>query len=141
MPKPKPPAPWGRATLPTLREAAGLTRDRLALRASLAEKTLRDIEAGRAEPTPDQRARLTAVLELTKLCPAGALLIPFDDPKCREVLREALTDYAEKRRDPAAYVETLYGALKPQTKARHVDWAADEAATARALLAQLRAYS
>ena len=69
MPKPKPPATWGCTTLPTLREAAGLTRDRLALRASLAEKTLRDIEAGRVEPTPDQRARLTTVLELTKLAP------------------------------------------------------------------------
>ena len=141
MPKPPKTPPWGRATLPTLREAAGLTRATLALRATLAEKTLRDIEAGRIEPTPDQRARLTTVIELTKLCPAGALLLPFDDPKCREVLREALTDYAEKRRDPAAYVETLYGSVKPQAKARYVEWAADEAATARALLAQLRAYS
>ncbi|PSM30746.1 hypothetical protein [Haliangium sp. UPWRP_2] len=68
-------------------------------------------------------------------------MIPFHDPKWREVLREALTDYAEKRRDPATYVETLYGTLKPPTKARHVEWAADEAATARALLAQIKAYS
>lgn len=98
-------------------------------------------EAGRIEATPDQRARLTAVLELTTLCPAGALLVPFDDPKWREVLREALSDYAEKRRDPAAYVETLHGTLKPQTAARHVEWAADEAATERALRTQIKAYS
>lgn len=140
MSQPKEPLAWGRHTLPKLREEAGLTREHLAARASIADKTLRDIEAGRLSETPVQRARLLAVLGIAKLCPAGALMIPFDDAKHRDVLREALTDYAEKRRDPTAFVENLYATAKAEAKARHIEWTADEAATARALLLQLRAY-
>lgn len=137
----KPPPSWGRETLPKLRASAGLTRERLAARSGIAEKTLRAIEAGRTQATHAQRQRLIAVLRLAKLCPAGVLLLPLADDKHRDVLRQALTDYATQRHDPAAFVARRYPGAADDVRARHIAWASDEATTAQALLSQLQAYS
>ena len=135
----RPPPFWGRETLPKLRASAGLTRERLAARSGIAEKTLRAIEAGRTDATHARRQRLIAVLRLAKLCPAGVLLLP--DDKHRDVLRQALTDYAAQRHDPAAFVARRYPGAADDVRARHIAWASDEATTAQALLSQLQAYS
>ncbi len=129
---------WGLHTLPKLRSQAGLTREELAERADIAPGTLRAIEAGRVAATPSQRQAVRTVVRLAKLYPPGALVIPFSDGQKCDVVRAALQEFAERRRSPSDFVDSQYPNASPEAKARHIDWTADGAATALALLQRIK---
>lgn len=137
--KPSPRAlSWGRHTLPKLRRQAGLTMEELAERADIAPGTLRGIEAGRLAATPSQKQAVRTVVRLARLYPPGSLVIPFSDAQKRDVVRDALQEFAQIRRSPSEFVDQRYPRASEQARARHVDWTADEAATALALLQRIK---
>jgi transcriptional regulator with XRE-family HTH domain len=129
---------WGRRTLPKLRQQAGLTLEELAERADIALGTLRGIEAGRIPAKPAQRQALRTVVHLAKLYPPGSLVVPFADVQKRDVVRDALKEFAERRRSPTEFVDHRYPKATEEARARHIDWTADEAATALALLRRIK---
>jgi transcriptional regulator with XRE-family HTH domain len=129
---------WGRQTLPKLRSQAGLTREELAERADIAPGTLRAIEAGRVAATPSQKQAVRTVVRLATLYPPASLVIPFSDVQKRDVVRDALKEFAERRRSPSEFVDSHYPKASPEEKARHIDWTADGAATALALLQRIK---
>lgn len=137
--KPSPRAlSWGRHTLPKLRRQAGLTMEELAERADIAPGTLRSIEAGRIVATASQKQAVRIVVRLAKLYPPDSLVIPFSDAQKRDVVRDALQEFAQHRRSPSDFVAERYPTASAQAKARHIDWTADEAATALALLQRIK---
>lgn len=129
---------WGRCTLPKLRQQAGLTLEELAERADIALGTLRGIEAGRIPTKPAQRQAMRTVLRLAKLYPPGSLVIALSDAQKRDVVRAALQEFAQRRRSPSDFVDQHYPNATAQARARHIDWTADEAATAYGLLEKIQ---
>jgi transcriptional regulator with XRE-family HTH domain len=129
---------WGRRTLPKLRQQAGLTLEELAERADIALGTLRGIEAGRIPVKPAQRQAVRTVVRLAKLYPPGSLVIPLSDAQKRDVVRDALQEFAQRRRNPGEFVGQRYPKASEQARARHIEWTADEAATAYGLLQRIK---
>lgn len=128
---------WGRRSLPRLRNKAGLTLEELGERAQIPLKTLRGIEAGRIKPTPSQKQAVRTVAHLAKLYPPNSIVIALDDEPTCQVLRDALHDYAQARRDPAAFVAATWGSPNKRTDER-IEQTASAAAKALDLLRRLQ---
>ena len=117
---------WGSMVLRRRREALGLSREDVALQTGLSTATIRNLERG--------KVRRPALTTLRVLCGALSLPLPGEDglylsiedvaaDRLRKVTRDALDEYALRRRDPKRFVAAAHPSQPPQHVIRDRDLA------------------
>ena len=110
---------WSSMVLRRRREALGLSREDVALQTGLSTATIRNLERG--------KVRRPALTTLRVLCGALSLPLPGEDglylsiedvaaDRLRKVTRDALDEYALRRRDPKRFVAVV----APNQTTQHV---------------------
>ena len=117
---------WGSMVLRRRREALGHSRQDVAQQTGLSAATIRNLERGRvARPEP---------MTLRLLCGALSLPMPGEDglylsiedvvaDRLRKVTRDALDEYALRRRDPKRFIAAVAPNQTPQQVIRDRDLA------------------
>ena len=117
---------WGSMVLRRRREALGHSRQDVAQQTGLSAATIRNLERGRvARPEPMTLRLLCGALSLPMPGEDG-LYLSIDDvvaDRLRKVTRDALDEYALRRRDPKRFIAAVAPNQTPQQVIRDRDLA------------------